>query len=245
MKKLRMRQMYLQAIQIDHNPPAPPPTILDNGLYYERLQNLAFLTQKGQYAEVEKVLKNEEVVDEKNLYLKPLYRNLKKCIRFVSKTEEAQLTKEFKQMMAKVITSNIDDKEAALDKIRVDFRAKLREIRDRDSQPKFMLKKLESHITALFHLLITWIQYTDIIYCSEAMIKDMKYLRLNLDEANKAEAKEEREYFSKVLKGDKKEDELKYQTVEEGVTTDTGESADEGMETLRAEEAIGKLTLYH
>jgi hypothetical protein len=78
MQKLRERQMYLQAIQIDHSPPAPPPAILDYGLYYQRLQNIAFLSVHGRYEEVEKALKNQEVVDEKNVYLKPIYRNLRK-----------------------------------------------------------------------------------------------------------------------------------------------------------------------
>ena len=100
MKTLRERQMYLQAIQIDHSAPSPPPTVLDHGLYYERLQNLAFLSMHGKYKEVENVLNNKEIVDEKNIYLQPLFRQLKAWIRYISKTEEAEITKKFKQKIA-------------------------------------------------------------------------------------------------------------------------------------------------
>ena len=77
MQKLRERQMYLQALQIDSSAPIPSPTIVDFTQYYERLQNLAMLTVHGNYDEAEKLLKNQETVEEKNIYLQPLYRSLK------------------------------------------------------------------------------------------------------------------------------------------------------------------------
>ena len=87
MKKLRERQMYLIAAEVDSTPPTPPPAILDHGQYFERLQNLALLADQGKYEDMEKVLKNEDVIQEKNIHLVPLFRNIKRSIRFITKTD--------------------------------------------------------------------------------------------------------------------------------------------------------------
>lgn len=231
MKKLRERQMYLNALQIDHSAPVPPPTIIDHGQYYERLQNLAFLSQQGLYEEVEKSLNNKEVVDEKNHYLQPLYRTLRHCIRFITKTEEASLITKYRQKMHAVVHSKIENPKPELDKIQNEFKQKLTELRAAEKEPGVMLKKMERHITSLFHLLMTWIQYTDIIYASENTIQQLKFLRLNQTEGEKVEERMQKEYLKKILRDQKAEEETKYQTVEEGATSDTGDSADENLDS--------------
>lgn len=78
MQRFREREMYIKAVEVDMTPPSPPPAVLDHGHYYERLQNLAMLAEQGRYEEMEKVLKNEDIVNEKNLHLVPIFRNIKK-----------------------------------------------------------------------------------------------------------------------------------------------------------------------
>ena len=225
MKKLRERQMYLQAIQIDHEAPTPPPAVIDHEQYFERLQNLALLAEKGMYEEMEKVLKNQEIVDEKNIYLQPLFRNIKKSIRFITKTEEAELTHRLK----------IEGKEDQIP-------AELQKLREKDRDPFVMIKKLERHITSLFHLMVNWLQYVEIIYLPESRIQALKHLRLHTEDRFKEEEKEQKEYLKKILKSEQKEEDLKYQTVEEGLTSDTAESETE--DNKRKQEHKNIVTIF-
>ena len=211
MKKLRERQMYLQAIHIDHEAPTPPPAVLDHEQYFERLQNLALLAEKGQYEEMEKVLKNQEIVDEKNMYLQPIFRNIKKAIRFITKTEEAELTHRLK----------VEGREA-------DIPAEIQKLREKDIDPIIMIKKLERHITSLFHLIANWVQYVEVIYLPESKVQTLKHLRLHSEDRFKEAEEHQKEYLKKILKSEDKEEELKYQTVDEGLTSDTAESEFEG-----------------
>lgn len=81
MRRFKEREMYLRASQLDLlSPPVPPPGLLDHGQYFERLQNLALLADQARYEDLEKVLRNEDIINEKNLHLVPLFRNIKKCI---------------------------------------------------------------------------------------------------------------------------------------------------------------------
>lgn len=214
MQKLRERQLYLQALHIDQTAPTPPPTVIDNGMYYERLQNLAFLSEQGRYDDVEKVLKNEETIDEKNIYLQPLYRQLKAWIRYISKTEEAEIKRKYKQKIAGILSSTSEKKEQQIEALSVEFHNEMSTMKERDSKPSAMLKKIERHVTSLFHLLLIWVQYTEVIYAHENVMKDLRLNRLsgdfNIETEEKADDTEEH-----------------YQTVEEAVTTDTAESAEE------------------
>lgn len=205
--------MYLQAIHIDHSAPTPPPTVLDNGEYYERLQNLALLSMQGDYEGVEKVLNNEDIVNEKNVYLKPLYRELKHCIQYMSRTEEAVVVHKFKQKIAAAHAT--EDRDALIAKLKLELGQELKNIREKDELPANMLKKLENNITTLFHLLVFWTQYTEIIYAPENVIQSMKYERLQGGGVTPEEMYE-KEYLNKILKSERKEEDLMYQTVEEG-----------------------------
>jgi hypothetical protein len=214
MQKLRERQLYLQALHIDQTAPTPPPTVIDNGMYYERLQNLAFLSEQGRYDDVEKVLKNQEIVDEKNIYLQPLYRQLKAWIRYISKTEEAEIKRKYKQRIAGILSSNSELKEQQIEALSVEFHDEINAMKERDAQPSAMLKKIERHVTSLFHLLLVWVHYTEVIYAHENVLKELRIYRVN-DNLN-------------VEKDEDNDDiEEHYQTVEEAVTTDTAESAEE------------------
>lgn len=240
MMKLRKRQMYLQAIQIDHTPPTPPATILNDTLYYERLQNLAFLSEQGHYEEVEKVLKNQELVDEKNLHLQPIYRKLKQAIRYITKTEEAELTKKYKQKIAALHAEDIEDIDAKTVELKKEYADELRKLREVESEPRIIMRKLERHITSLFHLIVLWNQYVEIIYLPEDKVQALQYLRLNSAEQEDHQAQEHKEYIEKITKVKQKEEEMKYQTVEEVETSDTGESAEEEIYKTKPTDAEGK-----
>ncbi|CAI2361986.1 unnamed protein product [Moneuplotes crassus] len=243
MQKLRERQMYLQALKIDTSAPVPSPTIVDFTHYYERLQNLAMLTIHGNYSEAEKLLRNEETVEEKNIYLQPLYRNLKKCIRFITKTEEAQITKKYHRLMAGVITGAMDDQENLLNDLKEKYENELLQMKKKDSVPKMKLKKLETNITSLFHLIMLWTQYTDIIYLPENAVQALKFGRLNVGDTSSSAAHEQQEYLKKVLDTGKKVEEFAYQTVEEGITTDTTDSSEGEVITPVQEESEEELPI--
>ena len=240
MMKMRERQMYLQALQIDDNPPIPPPTIVDFTHYYERLQNIAMLTVHGKYEEVEKALKHQETIDEKNLHLQPLFRKLKKCIRYITKTDEAKLNKKYQQKIAGVLTGPVDDKKNLIANLREEFEDELMKIRKRDSQPKMQLKKLETHITTLFHLLMLWTQYTDIIYAPENLMQGLKFQRLNVAKTQEMSEKQHQEYLRKVLMTNENEEFVNYQTVEEGITTDTTDTEEEIVKMAEEQEKLEK-----
>jgi hypothetical protein len=154
----------------------------------------------------------------------------------MTKTDENKLAKEFTQKIAGVLTSTIEDKDTKVNELKKEYEQRLTEIRERDGKPNIMVKKLELHITSLFHMLVLWMQYTDVIYAQEDVIQRLKFSRLNQGDDD-SRKKDHVEYLNRITKSKRTDDESKerlclfidkqYQTVEEDITTDTGESADE------------------
>ena len=153
-------------------------------------------------------------------------------IKYISQTEEGELMKRFKTDLYTILSSDVENKNAGINKIKKEYAKLLIQIRRRDMQNddsrSILLKKLERNITALFHLILNWVQYVEIIYMSEVGVQNLRHMRLNTDNDNESSEKDyekqNKEYMEKVLsKQDKSKEDTIYQTVEEGVTTDTAE----------------------
>ena len=138
--------------------------------------------------------------------------------------------------MAEVITGPYDNKENLIATLRDKFEDELLKIRENDKIPKMHLKKLELHITTLFHLLMIWTQYTDVIYSPETVIQAMKFSRLNMEKSEAIEHQGHQEYIKKILKTSEKAEDIAYHTVEEGITTDTTDSSEEEVEKSTVKE---------
>jgi hypothetical protein len=127
----------------------------------------------------------------------------------MTKTEENRLAKEFKQKISGVLTSTIEDRDTKVNELKKEYEQRLIEIRTQDSKPSNTVKKLELHITSLFHMLILWMQYTDIIYAQEDVIQKLKFSRLNQGDDD-TRKKEHREYLNKIIKSKRSDDESKH-----------------------------------
>jgi len=72
-----------------------PQTILNYGEYQQKLQNLAFYAEQGDHEAMQKLLDKEEVMEKKNVFLQPIFRDIKSAIRFMTHTDEYKLIKEY------------------------------------------------------------------------------------------------------------------------------------------------------
>jgi hypothetical protein len=63
-----------------------PQTILNYGEYQNKLQNLAFYAEQGDHESMQKLLDKEEVIEQKNAILQPLFRDIKSAIKFMTYT---------------------------------------------------------------------------------------------------------------------------------------------------------------
>lgn len=72
-----------------------PQTILNYEEYQQKLQNLAFYAEQGDHESMQALLDKDEVMEKKNLFLQPLFRDIKTTIKHMSYTEEYKILKEY------------------------------------------------------------------------------------------------------------------------------------------------------
>lgn len=72
-----------------------PQTILNYGEYQQKLQNLAFYAEQGDHESMQKLLDKEEVMEQKNTLLQPIFRDLKSAIKYMTYTDEFKILKEY------------------------------------------------------------------------------------------------------------------------------------------------------
>ena len=73
-----------------------PNSILHHKEYLEKLQRMAKFAEQGDYKNLEKVINNEDFIQEKNTMLTPIYRDLKHILRKMANTEEYNILRQFK-----------------------------------------------------------------------------------------------------------------------------------------------------
>ena len=74
-----------------------PQTVLNFKEYQDKLQKLAFYAEQGDNDAMQKILDKDEVIDKKNTFLQPLYRDLKTTIKHMTFTSEYKLLREYSQ----------------------------------------------------------------------------------------------------------------------------------------------------
>lgn len=140
----------------------------------------------------------------------------------------------FKRDLSVVLNSNIHDKKSGVDALKGEYSKLLKKIREKDQIPSQMIKKLERHITTLFHLMVNWIHYVEVIYMTEKKIQALRHSRVSLQSNLTENDKNQKEYMTKIFNSNKASENANYETVEEGATTDTAESAIESDHESKA-----------
>jgi len=70
---------------------------------------------------MEKILNSEETIEEKNKILAPLYNDIKLLIRKMTKTEEAEIVRDFSRNAARVITHGGDNTDELLQQLSEEY----------------------------------------------------------------------------------------------------------------------------
>lgn len=65
-----------------------PHTILNFGEYQKKLQQLGMYAEQGDHEAMQKLLDNEEIIEKKNQFLQPIYRDIKATISHMTNTNE-------------------------------------------------------------------------------------------------------------------------------------------------------------
>lgn len=72
-----------------------PQTILNYQEYQEKIQRLAFHAEQGDHEAMESLLNNDFIINRKNGFLQPVYRDLKVAIKHMTFSEEYKLMREY------------------------------------------------------------------------------------------------------------------------------------------------------
>lgn len=90
-----------------------PQTILNYGEYQAKLQNLAFYAEQGDHESMQKLLDKEEVMEQKNTFLQPIFRDLKSAIKYMTYTDEFKIMKEYMDNRNLIVQQYGGDEKAA------------------------------------------------------------------------------------------------------------------------------------
>lgn len=120
-KEWMKRQHYLQTLEVDSQrwPELDdlkdnlfvPPTVLHSREYTDRIHKLAEMADTANHEAMEKILNSEQTVEDKNKILSPLYNDLKLLIRKMTRTEEAEIVRDYSRNVARVVNHGGDDTE--------------------------------------------------------------------------------------------------------------------------------------
>jgi hypothetical protein len=79
-----------------------PHSVINHNEYYSRLQNLALLVEQGDYAALEKVLEDKDNIEFKNKLLRPLYREIKTIIRYMTYNQFYKLYEQYSKQITQI-----------------------------------------------------------------------------------------------------------------------------------------------
>lgn len=91
-----------------------PQTILNHQEYQAKLQRLAMFADQGDNKKMQQILDNEQVIDQKNVLLQPIFRDLKSQIRHMSFSPEFELLREYlskRQLLLNSTKGRLSDNE--------------------------------------------------------------------------------------------------------------------------------------
>ena len=222
-----------------------PQTILNYGEYQTKLQNLAFYAEQGDHESMQRILDKEDVMDKKNLLLQPIFRDLKSIIKHMTYTEEYKILKEYLDNRTAILNSypeNTDKCKKGLAMLEQEYAKLLKNYKKQFEEPSKKLKILQKRLEDMFQLLNLWTQYVEVIYMPEGDIHVLDSLSktdARPEDASYGIKTQQREMDMRIKtlfgkdvekkeegkdEGDKGDKDEEYETVNEGMTTDTTEA---------------------
>jgi hypothetical protein len=158
-----------------------PQTVLNFTEYQEKLQRIAFYAEQGDNEAMQKLLDKEDVMEKKNSFMQPIYRDIKTTIKHMTNTPEYKILREYERNRQLILAALPAESAKAKDgfaelkqsyaKLLCNHRLKMK------SDPSFGLSVIQQRIDDIFKLLSLWSEYISIIYAPESeinMLKNMK-----------------------------------------------------------------------
>jgi len=203
---------------------------------------------------MQKLLDKEEVMEQKNTLLQPIFRDLKSAIKYMTYTDEFKILKEYVDNRNHLIQQFGGDEKAArcqegLKLLESEY-AKLLQLNQKslEKDPSKKLKQLQTRLEDMFQLLSLWSQYVEVVYMPESEIHVIATLE-KLDarpsdsafgfRTQQADIKNRIKTLFQQEEIDEEEHQLKeeYETVNEDLTSDTTEAPSQAVK--RTEMAEG------
>lgn len=139
-----------------------------------KLQRLAFFAEQGDNEAMQRILDKEEVIQKKNTFLQPLYRDLKSTIKHMTYTEEYKTLREYirnRTLILNALPEGSQKAKEGLDALRNEYARLLQNQKARmDNNDGFRLQVMQKRLEDMFSLLGIWQQYVEIIYAAEGQI---------------------------------------------------------------------------
>lgn len=136
-----------------------PQTILNYGEYQQKLQHLALYSEQGDHEAMQKILDKEDVMEKKNLFLQPIFRDLKSMIKHMTYTEEFKLMKEYIDGRNMILANMSEDSPHAqhgISLLEKEYAKLLKAHRAAYSKPAAKLKLLKKRLEDVIQLLNLW-----------------------------------------------------------------------------------------
>lgn len=125
----------------------------------------------------------EEVMTKKNVFLRPLYRDLKSTIKYMTFSEEYKLMRQYVRNRALILQALPEGSQKANDglhKLKVQYAKLLANHRNKmRNNDGFKLKEMKKRLEDMFKLLSLWQRYVDIIYMPETEVNMLRALKVH------------------------------------------------------------------
>ena len=161
---------------------------------------MAFFVEQGRFEELEKIINNEEIVKYKNSLLKPLYRELKSVIRYISHTDEYKIYNDFYSAVSAALSNHsfilTTTLETELISLCGTYREKYEEVlKEREGYSVAdNLAQMEESLNNLCQLIFIWSRYTSLMYKSDIEMHNLNSMSTReLEAAYKGTMREQAE----------------------------------------------------
>ncbi len=146
-----------------------PPTIGSHKDYYNKINKYALMIEEGKLEEAEEFKRKDLNQDFKNSLLEPIYSNLKKMIKKLSRTPEHEIYDEYQYIISK-LKDKINIKEGKgkeiYDVLTEKYKSLINNIRLANQEPNNKIDLIENTLTCISSLIVAWEKYVEVLYMS-------------------------------------------------------------------------------
>lgn len=153
-----------------------PHTIISHRDYYNKVNKYALLMDKGMVESAENLKNNSENSEFKNKLLEPIFTNLKKMIRHLSKNPEHVYLEKYTSIKNKLENHyDITKGEGKIihDKFKDIFTSLIEKQRILNDVPNNKINLIEKTLTSLINITITWNKYIEVLYMTDEEISKL------------------------------------------------------------------------